>query len=144
MRASHSFAELLNEKFCGRETMPELPAKPITEVRRCLLERMVSFMEGDENEPDFDCGYTQADIAQCAAIVDAYLADIAANTDPDEDQLRFIIKKAVLQLNDLNDSCGGSLIETDEREDLCEIILVAAQACGLTTTPDITEEWRDW
>ncbi|MEL6399187.1 MAG: hypothetical protein AAFR26_08895 [Cyanobacteria bacterium J06626_4] len=124
--------------------MPELPAQSITEVRRRLLEHMVSFMEGDENETDFDCGYTQADIDRCAAIVDAYLADIAANTDPDKDQLRFIIKKAVLQLNDLNDSCGGSLIETDEREDLCEIILVAAQACGLTTTQDITEEWRDW
>ncbi|MEM1293086.1 MAG: hypothetical protein AAGH67_16610 [Cyanobacteria bacterium P01_H01_bin.162] len=101
-------------------------------------------MEGDENETDFDCDYTQADIDRCAAIVDAYLADIAANTDPAKDQLRLIIKKAVLQLNDLNDSCGGSLIETDESEDLCEIILVAAQACGLTTAKEITEEWRDW
>ncbi|MGD1928940.1 MAG: hypothetical protein ACFB12_08510 [Leptolyngbyaceae cyanobacterium] len=124
--------------------MSELPATPVTEMRQRLLEGMVSFMEGNDNEPDFDCDYTQADIDRCAAIVDAYLADIAANTDPDEDQLRFVIKKAVLQLNDLNNRCGGSLIETDEREDLGEIILVAAQECGLTTTEDVTEEWRDW
>ncbi|MEM6434629.1 MAG: hypothetical protein AAF773_12360 [Cyanobacteria bacterium P01_D01_bin.115] len=124
--------------------MPEFPPTPVTEVRRRLLARMVSFMEGDENEPESECGYTQADINQCASIIDAYLADIAANTEAGDDQLRLAIQQVVLQLNDLNDSCDGWLIETDEREDLCQIILVAAQECGLTTTEDVTEEWRDW
>ena len=124
--------------------MPEFPLTSVTEVRRRLLARMVSFMEGDENEPESECGYTQADISQCASIIDAYLADIAANTEAGDDQLRLAIQQVVLQLNDLNDSCDGWLIETDEREDLCQILLVAAQECGLTTTEDVTEEWRDW
>ena len=51
--------------------MSELPATPVTEMRQRLLEGMVSFMGGNDNEPDFDCNYTQADIDRCAAIVDA-------------------------------------------------------------------------
>ncbi|WP_200792858.1 hypothetical protein [Bacillus massilinigeriensis] len=35
-------------------------------------------------------------------------------------------------------------IETMEREELCEFIIVAARISGLQTDGDITEEWREW
>ncbi len=60
------------------------------------------------------------------------------------DQILAAAKQAVLNLNALNKECGGRLIETDQREDLCELILVAAKLAGLESDEDITEEWREW
>jgi hypothetical protein len=105
---------------------------------------MMAYMEGHGEEPDFDCGYTQSDVTRCATIVDGYLVDVASKKEAGDDQLIAAIKNVVLELNDLNDRCGGRLIETDQREDLCQIILVAAQENGLATKEDVTEEWRKW
>lgn len=52
--------------------------------------------------------------------------------------------RQVLKLNKLKEKCGGSIIETDQREDLCQIILVAARRAGLKTEEDMTEEGREW
>jgi hypothetical protein len=41
------------------------------------------------------------------------------------------VKKTVLALNDLNEECNCSLIETDQHEDLCELIDVAVDRAGL-------------
>jgi len=47
--------------------------------------------------------------------------------------------------NKLNGECDYSLIETDQREDLCELITSAADHAGLESSVyDIIEEWRDW
>jgi hypothetical protein len=55
------------------------------------------------------------------------------------------VKTAVVKLNRLNEQCYGCLIETDQREQLCELIISAAKRAGLVSTVyDITEEWRDW
>ena len=58
-------------------------------------------------------------------------------------------KKATIAYNTLNDDCDGALIETDEREKLCELIDKIGIICGLI--PDkygdgdgIASEWRDW
>ena len=128
------------------DTMPEYPSSSITEIKQRLIEGMIQFMNGDPEEPDdnFDCGYTSDDVDRCSSIIDAYLNDVAAKKGAAESEILIAIKTAVLQLNDLNDKCGGGLIETDQREDLCEILLVAAQQNGLTTTEDVTEEWREW
>ena len=53
-------------------------------------------------------------------------------------------KEAVLELNVLNDKCGEGLIETDQREAICQLLLVSAQDAGVGTDDDITEEWRRW
>ncbi len=124
--------------------MPEFPDESVAEVKQRLLDGMVSFMQGDAEEPDFDCGYTQEDIDRCGAIVAGYLAAIASIAPSSEGDIRLAVKKVVLELNELNDNCGGGLIETDQREDLCQIILMAAKGCGLKTSDDITEEWREW
>jgi predicted transcriptional regulator len=97
-------------------------------------------------DPDFDAGYTQADVDRCARIVDDLLA--ALERAPAEKKQEFILKamkSAVVKLNKLNDRCDGQLIETDQREQLCELMITAAQRAGLVSTVyDITEEWREW
>jgi hypothetical protein len=42
--------------------------------------------------------------------------------------------------------CGdGCFIETDQREQLCPLIIAAAKRAGLVSdVNDITEGWREW
>lgn len=125
-----------------------IPASPeVQSLKDDLLESMASFMRGedddDEGSSGFEAGYTQDDIDRCAAIIDHFLI-ILSKTRGDGDAIMEAVKEAVLELNTLNDNCDGNLIETDQRETLCELIITAAQDAGLDTDEDITEEWREW
>ena len=125
-----------------------IPASPeVLSLKEDLLESMVSFMKGEDDDEEgdsgFEAGYTQDDINRCAAIVDHYLLSLS-KTKGDADAIMEVVKDTVLELNTLNDNCDGSLIETDQRETLCELIITAAQDAGLDTDEDITEEWREW
>lgn len=56
-----------------------------------------------------------------------------------------IVKKTVLALNALNEKCEYELIETEQREDIAEIIILAGYLKGFNDRDDdITEEWREW
>lgn len=120
--------------------MPNFPNEKIAAVQQRLLDGMKTYKEiaGDA------CGYTQKDINRCAAILDTYLGTVAEVCKPSQNDIRDAVKKAVQDLNALNKKCGGNLIETDQREDLCQIILVTAVNAGLDTHDDITENWREW
>jgi hypothetical protein len=54
------------------------------------------------------------------------------------------VKDLVLKLNALNDRCQGSLIETDQREDICELIESSLTQASIPFEGDVTEEWREW
>jgi hypothetical protein len=57
-----------------------------------------------------------------------------------------LIKNAVIAYNNLNDEVEG-LIETGEREDLCDVFENIAQSAGINTEQyddDITFQWRTW
>jgi hypothetical protein len=117
----------------------------ILEARQDLIDGMLSYMQADASDPDFDAGYTEVDVVKCAAIVDGYLSTLtSAEGAADPAKIMQAVEQAVLALNGLNDACDGGLIETDQREQLCDIIIRAAQDAGLETDEDITEEWRDW
>ena len=55
-------------------------------------------------------------------------------------------KKAVPDLNFLNEKCDCSLIETDQREDICEYINQTVYSFGFieSENEDVAEEWREW
>jgi hypothetical protein len=120
--------------------MATFPNEEISAVRKRLLDGMKSYKEAAGG----DCSYTQEDIDRCAAIVDAYLSDMAKDSGMSQDSIRDAVKKVVLDLNALNEQCEGSLIETEQREDLCQLILSGATRAGLDTDEDVTEEWREW
>jgi hypothetical protein len=110
-----------------------------------LVDGMASYMAGDATEPDFDAGYSQAEIDQCAVILDTYFAALAAIDHPgNARQIMAATERAVLALNELNDRCDGCMIETDQREQLCDILIAAAKNAGLDSDDDITEAWREW
>lgn len=120
--------------------------KTLLELRSRLLAGMVEFMELDADQPEsrHDCGYSQADVDKCGEIVDSYLRTISEISNADQVEILGLVQHTVEQLNALNDSCDGCLIETDQREDLCELILAAAEDAGLESREDVTEQWREW
>lgn len=110
-----------------------------------ILPSMIEYME--ECHADGECpGYTEADVQRCGEILDEYLDHLAALEDESEsEEILAYVKKVVINLNELNDECGYRLIETDQRELICDFIERAAQEVGLETDgSDITQKWREW
>jgi hypothetical protein len=91
-----------------------------------------------------DPGYTGADVGECGRILDAYLASIADAARGDREAVLAGVQAAVLALNDLNARCNDALIETDQREQLCELIARGAATAGVGAGEDLTEAWRAW
>jgi hypothetical protein len=134
--------------------MTQQMGEEIRQLKQKVIDGMVSYMKyggaDDENDPEFDpefdAGYTQKHIDRCSVIIDEFLALL--EKVPEAQKNKYImaaVKKTVLRLNKLNDGCDGSLLETDQREDICELINTAARHAGLeSSADDITEEWREW
>lgn len=125
----------------------------LLELKQSLLDEMLDYMNyggaSDANDPDydpeFDAGYSAQEVARCGEILDNYLKQL--NTvRADAVAIRQAVQLAVLELNTLNERCEGGLIETGQREQLYEIISLAASDAGLTIEDgeDITDEWREW
>ncbi len=108
------------------------------QIKETVVEAMLEFWEKD-------IGYSKADVKKCGKLLEEYLKALEKLKAPDDRAIMNEVKNVVLALNDLNESTDCCLIETMEREAICEIIQEAAVACGLKNVPDdVTEEWRDW
>lgn len=126
----------------------------ILNLKQAFIEHLGKYMrlggarsiDDPSHYPEFDAGYTQKHINRCEKLLDDYLASLT--TIPATGQQDYIlnaVKTIVLELNKLNADCDHSLIETGEREQLCEIIIAAAQHAGIEIDEDdITYEWREW
>jgi len=120
--------------------MNDSDVKKLEATKQRLITDMTEYMGEEE-----DCGYTESDIQKCDKILQEFLSDLQQlGPSAGEQQILDCVKRAVLVLNKLNDDVGGGLIETDQREDLCEYILFAAKQSGLQAEGDVTEEWREW
>ncbi len=109
----------------------------ITEI---VVAPMISFMEAWD-----DCDYTPHDVETCKFLIYAYLEALAAMAEPSDEAIMAQVKTLVLALNDLNEKTDYSLIETEARDAIWEIIQTSAVDCGLKEYgDDITEEWREW
>ncbi|RNA61784.1 hypothetical protein D1631_07485 [Chryseobacterium nematophagum] len=87
--------------------------------------------------------YSQKDIDECTSLLTDYTTNIFKTHSKEETMS--IVKTTVLNLNTLNDRCNLSLIETDEREKIVEIMnLVSHKMEYSSADEDITEEWREF
>lgn len=127
----------------------------IRQLKSELIADMTHYMRfggaEDANDPDydpqFDAGYTQEEIDSCDMLLESFFEELRHVPVASKDAaIMAAVKTLVLALNSLNEDCDWSLIETDQREMLCEIIIGAARHAGLQSDPDvdITEEWREW
>jgi hypothetical protein len=98
---------------------------------------MIEFIEIGDPE------YTKKDVEKCMSLIDRFLIDIDKSENK-EDGMK-MVKELTLQLNDLNNTCEGDLIETEQREQIAQIIILAGHLKGYNEiNEDITEEWREW
>lgn len=115
----------------------------LNQIKADLLDRMREYMADVSGDGD-DPGYTEADIAKCEYVLGSFLAKVHSAGVGNSASVMAAVREAVLSLNALNESCDNSLIETDQREQICELIIQAAAAAGVGSGEDITEEWREW
>lgn len=105
-----------------------------------MLRYMEYFIEDEETPP-----YTEADVEECNRLLTAFINDAETSTHKkDTDWITERVKTLVLALNEFNEAHDCSIIETDQREDLCALIDAVMQAAGHDVNEDITEEWREW
>lgn len=120
-----------------------MKTEQLNELKDSVLRGMREYMEDvvtDGEDPD----YSESDIEKCDSILTDFLEKIRSADHVNAEFVMGSVKEAVLALNLLNESCEHSLIETDQREQICDLIIQAAVGVGVGTGEDITEEWRDW
>ena len=109
-------------------------------VDKNVVASMLDYMSEDE-----ECGYTADEVEECKALLNNYLDALKIMNEPSDDEIMQQVKNVVLSLNELNETVDYALIETEQREEIWEIIQTSAIDCGLQEyDDDITEEWREW
>jgi len=93
--------------------------------------------------------YTPEACGSCAKVFDRLIEKLGALGEraPEEKKLE-CFREAIEAVNALNEE-DPSLIETGEREDLCELLNIVATAAGLDPEKygggeGPASEWRDW
>ena len=125
------------------DDLDEGSGDPLEQLKSDLLEGMREYIAGILDGGG-DAGYTAADIGECGRVLDALLATVAEAERGDEDTVLGAVQYTVLSLNKLNARCDGHLIETDQRDQLRELINRAAASAGVGSGRDLTAEWREW
>jgi len=102
-----------------------------------LKKSMIEYMETASPS------YSKNDVEECEKILNNYISDISNSKSKDEGMK--IVKNTVEKLNQINEKCNFELIETSEREQIAEIIILASSKKGYNKPEeDITENWREW
>ncbi len=132
-----------NAEHENKETTMDIQAFQ-TQITETVVNLMLSYRaEFDEDEAPF----SEDDVRTCETLLVAYVTVLAAMPNPTDTAIMAEVKNVVLALNDLSEKTDYGMIETMEREAICEIIQAAALAAGLSTLPeddDVTGEWREW
>ena len=109
----------------------------IKKISESLKTGMIEYMEPGETE------YTTSDVEKCMTLINNFLGEISESNSKENGMI--LVKNIVLGLNDLNEKCEHELIETDQREQLADIIILAGHLKGYNDrNEDITEDWREW
>lgn len=105
-----------------------------------VINMMIEFIE------EWDCeDYSREDVHKCEALIHRYLDALGAMESVTDDAIMEQVEQLVLALNELNEQTDYTLIETEAREAIWEVIQTSAVERGLQDVPDdVTEQWRDW
>lgn len=91
--------------------------------------------------------YTPENCAKAQKVMDDLLERLViAGPGANTERRLLLIKEAVISFNDLNEEIDG-LIETGEREDLCDLfdqIAISVDIDPADYDNDIASQWREW
>ncbi len=106
-------------------------------TRKSVIDGMLDYMV------DGETGYEKSHVEECNRILEQHLDALAGASDCAS--ALECVKVTVLRLNDLNGRAGHELIETGQREEICEYISRAGSLLGFhDDAEDVTEPWREW
>ncbi|EOD77908.1 hypothetical protein D515_03385 [Grimontia indica] len=109
-------------------------------MRESILYWMAEFIANDDNPP-----YQLSQVEYCGELLNTFAGNVMlSGKKADRSWVDVQVKALVLALNDLNKQCGECLIETDQREGICELIFYVVAQAGHSVEEDITENWREW
>jgi hypothetical protein len=112
-----------------------------------------TYFYGDEDDEEEDSGmeqYTPENCDKAQQIMDDLLSGLIQLGEKAPQSAKVeLFRTAVESLNELNDETDGSIIETGEREELCELFDNISLSAGLNPKDygggeGIASEWRDW
>ena len=119
------------------ESGVKIDNKEILKAREDLIRGMTSYMESS------DVSYTIAEVAEAEKILNNHyikLRDIQTKEEAES-----LVKGTVIELNHLNYMTNHQLIETDQRELICEFMIKSGAMHGINKlNEDVTERWREW
>lgn len=132
--------------------MNPISAQSLDDEKQSILREIVCYMkygttcddEAGDPEAEFDAGYEQADVDRCDEILSNFIASMQAHRQAAPEVLLADVKTTVEALNRLNDDCNGGILETDQRESICNLINNGLRFAGMEPEGDVTEPWRDW
>ncbi|MBU2883922.1 hypothetical protein KO525_12075 [Psychrosphaera sp. B3R10] len=99
---------------------------------------LMDYIEGDD-DPD----YNVEDVDACIKLLIDF-HHLVQSKGRNLDEALVLVRDLVLALNDLNLKCDECLIETDQREQICEFIFRVLDDANILFDGDVTEEWRAW
>lgn len=124
----------------NQNNKPEMNLKENAEIIKTsesLKTGMIEYIEPGETE------YTESDVEKCMTLINNFLDELSKSESKENGMIS--VKNVVLGLNDLNEKCEHELIETDQREQIADIIILAGHLKGYNDrNEDITEDWREW
>ncbi len=141
------------DKLFGKKDSVNKPQNQTTNIdyQKKLLatKEFYPFDKWRESYNDGLTQYTKQNCDKTKKVFDDLITSlINLGENGSEEQKKELFKSAIIKTNILNDEIEG-LIETGEREDLCELTDKITVACGLDphkygSGEGLASEWRKW
>jgi len=128
----------------------QIVIEPTEEIQKSdleLIKEHLDIMSWTEKKDEGLEQYTKKNCKTAQTIILRLITQLENVEESDILKKEELIKECVLELNKFNETLDSSFIETEEREELCDLFDNIADAVGLNVQdyPDgIASKWRDW
>lgn len=113
----------------------------ILSIKKDLISGMLDYI----SDTDEEHSYKKVDVEIVDKLIDTFILCLEKIENPTKEIVMGHVKSVVLSLNSLHEISDFSLIETYQRELLCDLIFLAVKNTGIKIPDeDFTEQWREW